>query len=333
LIGCTDVTAPVTVDPDEAVDTGDKSDGFALVPDVKCPAAPDAGPTEKFRHFSSKVTAFLGSPKHRGIDVIATASSDTQTLAGAISYTIADKALEDENVDVFACRAGVWKKAGRVRTDGEGRFSLRLGGGDRLPIGMRDLFVSVAGDRTGVRFLGYVAPEGASLIISDVDGTLTSSENAFLATVVTGGDPDARADAADAFAAAKARGYQVVYVTARGQQYTEVSRGWFERKGFPRGPLRLSPSFLTLPGGDTVDYKTETLRAITDAGLDLAAGIGNRATDIQAYANAGIAADRTFIEATEFASEVQPEVAAGHAIGFPSYSELKTKYLVNLPQL
>jgi len=131
---------------------------------------------------------------------------------------------------------------------------------------------------------------------------------------------------------AATRGYQMVYLTARGEQYTDATRGWLARKGFPRGPLRLSPSFVTLPGGDTIDYKTETLEAITASGLELAGGVGNRASDIAAYTNAGLAPGRIFIQAAEFASEIDPEVAAGHAVGFQVYAELEAK-VANLPQL
>src|SRR6185436_16912107 len=143
------------------------------VPDVRCAGAPDAGPARDFRHLSSEIIAALGDAKHRGIDLVASAVRATQTLEGWISYTIADKALEDEDVDLFACLEGAWTAVGTARTDDEGYFALALSGAARLPIGMRDLFVSVAGDRTGVRFLGYVAPEGTQLILSDVDGTLT----------------------------------------------------------------------------------------------------------------------------------------------------------------
>ena len=332
LVACVSASEPVALDPSEASAADGKADGTRLIPDVQCAGAPDAGPTTKFRHFSSKLIAALGGPKHRGIDLIATASASSQVLRGAISYTFADKALEDEDVDLFACRVGAWQRVGRARTDDEGRFALTLEGGARLPLGMRDLFVSVAGDRTGTRFLAYVAPDGAALISSDVDGTLTSSENAFLETIVLGLEPDARAGTAQAFATARGRGYQPVYVTARGQQYTEDTRAWLSHKGFPRGPVRLSPSFLTLPGGDTVDYKTQTLQELVDAGFDLEAGIGNRASDIEAYRNAGVAGDRTFIQTSDFASEVASEIQAGHAIGFTSYDDLRTARLATLPQ-
>lgn len=323
---------PVTTDPDEMEpsDDGGAAEG-SRVPDVRCAGALDAGSPGDFRHFKNDVIALLGDPRHRGFDLVTSAGAATQMLEGWISYTVFDKALEDEDVDVFACRAGEWQRVGIARTDDEGRFALRLSGDARLPIGMRELFVSVVGDRTGVGFLAYVAPEGSPLIVSDVDGTLTSSENAFLETIVLGTEPDERAGAPAAYDAATARGYQLIYVTARGNQYTTATRDWLAHKRFPRGPVRLSPSFITLPGGDTVDYKKRTLEALAVAGLEIAAGVGNRASDITAYAGTGVAVDRIFIELPEYASEVQPLLDLGAGIGFTSYDELRTRHFARLP--
>ncbi len=325
----TSAAAPVTIDPSETSTTGGKADTAShAVPDVRCANLPTAGAAGKFRHFSSRVVSLLGDPRHRGFDLIAPASAATQTIEGWISYTIADKALEDEDVDVFACREGAWAKLGTARTDGEGKFALALSTAQRLPIALRDLYVSVVGDRTGTSFLAYVAPDDAPLIASDVDGTLTSSENAFIEALAFGGSPAAQPGAATAYTAAAARGYQLVYVTARGNQYTDQTRQWLAAKGFPRGPLRLSPSFLTLPGGDTVDYKTKTLEALE---LPIALGIGNRASDINAYADSGLASDRTYVELPEYQSELAGPVAAGDARGFTSYADLQATTIAALP--
>lgn len=333
LAGCaTGDPGPVGTDPEEGSIEAGKADGaIAGVPDVRCAGAPNAGKAGHFRHFSSSVISALGDPKHRGFDLVTSASSTTQKLEGWISYTIVDKALEDEDVDVFACRAGQWSRVGTARTDDEGHFTLGLSGADRLPIGMRDLFVSVVGDRTGTGFLGYVAPDGAPLIVSDVDGTLTSSENAFLETIALGIEPSARAGAPNAYAAATTKGFQLVYVTARGNQYTQATRDWLDHKGFPRGPVRLSPSFITLPGGDTIDYKTQTLSALSAAGLQIAAGVGNRASDVTAYTNTALPAGRIFVEMPDYASELAPLLDLHKAIGFANYDELRTTYLTRLP--
>ena len=323
---------PVTTDPGEqsTSSAGGKSDTNTApkVPDVQCSGTPDAGPTGSFHHLSSKLIAALGDPRHRGFDLVATASDATQSIEGWISYTIADKALEDEDVDVFACRENAWAKLGTTRTDDEGHFALALSDNARLPIAMRDVYVSVVGDRTGAEFLALVAPDDAPLVVSDVDGTLTSSENAFFETIALGIEPDAQPGAADAYQAAANKGYHLVYVTSRGNQYTADTRQWLTDLGFPRGPVRLSPSFITLPGGDTVDYKTSTISALP---FPIAMGVGNRATDITAYTNSGLAPTSIFIALPEYQAEVQPALDAGEAIGFTGYASLQATYIAALP--
>jgi hypothetical protein len=314
-------SAPVGIDPGESgdIDNG-KGDGISGIPDVHCAGTPDAGAAGKFRHFGSKVIADLGDARHRGIDTIAIASGDTQIVAGDLSYGITDKALEDEDVDVFACRAGSWQALGSARSDDEGHFEIKLGGDHRLPIGMRDMYLSVRGDRSGVAFLAYVADDGAPLAVSDVDGTLTSSENAFGETIILGISVDIQPNAPAAFQTLADRGYQPVYLTARSRAWTEVTRQWLADNGMPRGPLRLAPHTL-LPGSGTADYKAQTLASFT--GFELALGNGNRATDIDAYTQAGVAPDRITIKLPEFADEVQAHLDAGDAIGIDDYSQLQ----------
>ncbi len=293
------------------------------VPDVRCAGAPQVTvPDDGFRHASSSIAAALGDPRHRGIDLIASASSDPQQIEGWMAYTAADKALEDEDVDVYACMDQQWQKLGRVRTGDEGKFTMTLSEGERLPAGIRDLYASVVGDGSGVHFIGYVAPDGSPVIVSDVDGTLTDSENAFIETLAGGEQPSQQTGASTAYSAAAARGFQLIYVTSRGNQYTEDTRHWLADQGFPRGPLRLAPTFVTLPGSDTVDYKAGAIGQFSDS-LDVIAGVGNRDSDISAYTKVGVPADRIFIKLPEYQSEVATDLAAGKAIGFAAYSDLQ----------
>jgi hypothetical protein len=329
-------TAPVGVDPGEQSPAGSDGgsatgSGSALldIPDVQCAGTPDAGPAGSFNHVSSELISALRDPVHRGFDLVAPASAATQAIEGWIAYTIADKALEDEDVDLFACRDGQWQAIGSATTDDEGHFELDLTGGDRLPIALRDMYVSVVGDRTGASFLAFVAPDTAPLIASDVDGTLTSSEDAFAETIVAGIEPDAQPGAATAYTDAAARGYQLVYVTSRGGEYTADTRQWLSDQGFPRGPVRLSTSFITLPGSDTVDYKTQTIEALS---LPVVMGVGNRETDIEAYTNVGLAPTTIFVKLPEYQSEMQASLDAGAAIGFDAYSDLQSTYIDAMPE-
>lgn len=314
------VEGEATFDPRE-VEGSYGAIGLNGVPDVRCDAAPNAGAKKSWRHFGSNIVA-LQSAKHRGFDLVASSAEGTQVLSGEISYGLIDKSLEDERVDVFACLAGSWAKIGTTITDDEGIFQLSLSGGSLLPIGMRDLFVSVQGDRTGTRFLAFVAPPATALAVSDVDGTLTSSENAFPAWLVIGGDVGLHAGAPAIFDGLAGRGYQPVYLTARGDIFTSDTRAWLAAKGMPRGPLRLAPHLITLPGGDTVELKAEILADLNATGLDVEVGIGNRGSDVSAYQQAGLPGDRVLVKLPEYSDEVAGEINAGRATGFASYVDL-----------
>jgi len=282
-------------------------------PDVRCAGAPAAAATG-FRHVEGSLIAASGDPQHRGIDLIASTADDTQTLAGAIAYSALDKALEDEDVSLYGCFADRWQPLGTARTDSEGRFALALTSSARLPLGLRDLYASVDGDRTGARFVAFVAEPATPIVVSDVDGTLTASENAYPESLVTGDPVAAQPHAATALA-----NHTMVYLTARGDRFTQDTRDWLAARGLPRGPLRMPPAIVTQPGADTIEFKSAALASL--AAFEITAGIGNRASDITAYANAGVA--HIFIKLPEFSDEVAAELAADKAIGFTDYAALQ----------
>jgi phosphatidate phosphatase PAH1 len=270
----------------------------------------------RFRHGSSRTMTAIGSPQHRGYDLIAVESDEKQTLGGKLAYTKFDKDLKDEDVIVFACVDGSWRGVGTARTDRDGRFELALTGADRLPAGMRDLFASVPGDGSGVRFLAYVAREGESVIVTDLDGTVTESEKAVFRTVLLGDDIAHRRDAPEALRESKKT---VIYLSARGDQLSQLTREWLATHKFPPGPIRLSRSFATKPGPKTIATKTAILRGLP---VPIHAAIGNRQTDVAAYTNAGIPAHRIFIKLPEFEGELAEDLGARRAVGFTSYRML-----------
>ena len=169
----------------------------ACLPDVTCAGVPAGKTPKEWEHFSSSLTVLAGSPNHRGIDLIATVDAPEQTLRGEISYGIIDKALEDEYVDLWACRAGAWQEVGVAITDGDGHFEYKLSGNNRLPVGRRQVFISVRGDHSSVLMLAVVLPSGGKAVISDVDGTLTTYENEYPESLVTGNQVIYRRGAAE----------------------------------------------------------------------------------------------------------------------------------------
>ncbi len=310
----------VAIDPAEVPDS--KADGLATVlPDVRCTGTPVLPAAISWRHRTSNIISF-GKPNHRGFDLIASASDAKQEIAGAASYGLIDKALVDEQVELYACRAGAWQALGGAVTDKNGLFKLTLSGAQRLPIGMRDMYIAIPGDNSGATFLAVVAADGTAAAVSDVDGTLTSSENAYPLSLISGADVAIHPNAPAAMAKLRTRGYLPVYVTSRGHVFTAGSRAWLANSGMPRGPLRLAPTLITMPGSATAAYKGNVLAQLESHGIEVAVGIGNRASDIDAYTSAGVAASAIWIKGPEYDKEVQPKLAAGLAHGFTNYAEL-----------
>src|SRR6185503_10983795 len=173
------------------------------------------------------------------------------------------------------------------------------------------------GDATGAYFVGYVAQKGTGIVVTDVDGTISWSENSVIKTVVSRDhDIKHRPSAPEALSKLP---YPIVYVTARGDVWIDVTRKWLERHGFPRGLLRLAKGIFARPGSKAIDYKTSILRALPVA---IAAGIGNRKSDITAYTSIGLAANQIFIHLPEYAKEVKKDIADGKATGFTDYAKL-----------
>jgi phosphatidate phosphatase PAH1 len=285
--------------------------------DTRC-ATPPAVTAKGWRHKRSRWTTKLGAHNHRGIDVIANEQDAVQVVAGKLAYGKADKDIQDEDAEVFACAGaggtGTWRSLGVARTDSDGRFTIELRDKARLAVGMRDLYVAAHGDGSGSYFIGYVAPRGANVVVTDVDGTISWSENSIVKQAVKRStDVKPRPNAP---AALSQLSYPIVYVTARGDVFINLTRRWLESHGFPRGLLRLSQGAFAKPGASAIAYKTETLKAL---GIPIAAGIGNRKSDITAYTRIGLTGKQILIHLPEYEEEVRADLAAGNAIGFADY--------------
>jgi phosphatidate phosphatase PAH1 len=283
--------------------------------DTRC-ATPPALEPAGFRHKRSRLIA-KGTANHRGVDLIANEDDAEQYLAGKLAYGKLDKDIEDEDAEIFACVDNAWKSLGVHRTNDDGRFSLSLTGAARLPTGMRDMYIAALADGTGAYFVGYVAPRGTKIVVTDVDGTISSSENSVIKQVASRDhDVGTRPNAPQALAKVP---YPIVYTTARGDVLIPITRSWLQRHGFPRGLLRLSKGLFAKPGSSAVAYKQATLRSLT---IPIAAGIGNRKSDITAYQSIGLTANQIFIHLPEYEKEVRSDIKAGKAIGFADYLQL-----------
>ncbi len=144
-----------------------------------------------------------------------------------------------------------------------------------------------------------------AVVVTDIDETLTTSDNEWLTQIaLPGTDPEMRPEADRVMKAFVARGYRVIYVSARGEGLRlldgttarEATEAWLTAHDFPftsEGVI-LAPGLAAF-GGEAADYKTEVLAGLQADGAEIHFAYGNADTDIEAYQNAGIPDDRIFL--------------------------------------
>jgi hypothetical protein len=200
--------------------------------------------------------------------------------------------LPGEHVSLwfYDTAATAWQSIGRGDTDEQGRYAFPSTG-FVTPNG-EPLYSLLEGDRSCDAHYNLLLPPGSKVIVTDIDGTLTTSDNELLMQIGDGTYVPAMMGAADQLIQAWAnKGYPIVYLTARPHLFRAETRGWLQDLGFPAGPVITAVAI-----GDTAAYKTLWLDRMFDTfGWMPVAAYGNADTDIIAYESSGIPKDRTFI--------------------------------------
>lgn len=144
-------------------------------------------------------------------------------------------------------------------------------------------------------------------VVFDIDETLTISDAEWEKQKADGThDPVAREAATELVVAYAERGYYIVYLTARaktwvlkgtGETSPEATRRWLVEHAFPidEAQARLIMAEMVVPGSAARTYKAEALADMQAEGYAFVAAYGNAVTDIQAFGDAGIARESTFI--------------------------------------
>ena len=268
---------------------------------------PDPGPKRSWRDFASNL-AVVSPPRHRGRDQFLIPGGKQWAIA-KFAYGIFDDDIENEDVDVYLLRgcAGAWEKLGTARTTRDGQHptieEVADSGGrvyfeiqPPLGPGRHRLHFVVGGDLSTTDAFIEVVPRGTAIFISDVDGTLTTSETAEFGGLLTGALPDANPDAARVLSLLADKGYRPLYLTARPEWLTGRTREFLATRGFPAGLVHT-----TLGGSGALDaaataFKTAEIATLQGKGLRPAYAFGNTETDAEAYANRMVepAANRVF---------------------------------------
>jgi len=251
------------------------------------------------------VTVRLGSPRHRGRDLFLRAG-DPQWALAKFAYGLNDDDLNDEDVEIFLLRGcTTWERLGTARTtrdnaphpategvdDTGGRVFFRIPDDRALGVGWHRIRFVVRGDHSVADQWIRVAPAGARFVVTDLDGTMTSEENAQFVSLLTGVPPAANAGGALVMRTLQARGYEVLYLTARPEWLVQTTHTWLRDNQFPRGIVHTTLGFTGALGGAAVTFKTAELNAIrTRFGSAPDIGIGNTDSDAAAYQSTGVRA-------------------------------------------
>ena len=265
-------------------------------------APPNPGPKRAWNHsIVSAATAALGSPNHRGRDLFLT-PGDEQWIIGKFAYGLNDKDIKEEEVDLYLLRdCTTWEKLGTSITtadtkhptqegveDSGGRVYFRIPNAKKLGPGLHRVHMVVAGDLTTADLYLEVVDKNQPIFVSDVDGTLTTSENVEFTALLQGELPDTHIDAPQALGRLAEKGYHPMYLTARPEWLTQRTRDFMKARGFPPGIIHTTTTLTGNIGGGAATFKSNELAMLAQKGLVPSWVFGNTETDAQAYDNAKI---------------------------------------------
>ncbi len=270
---------------------------------LACDATPpDPGGKALWKNPLNFIVANAGNPNHRGRDLIL-APSDAQWVLGQFNYGLTDQKLSGEAVDIYLLRdcGKQWEMLGTATTssaganpkvegvdDTGGRVYFPIPAAKKLGVGRHRVHLVVKGDlSTTEQFIEVIAP-GTKIVVSDVDGTLTTSEYVEFTALLSGTLPDAHPDAAAALGKLAAKGLVPFYLTARPEWLTQRTREFLDTRGFPPGIVHTTLSQTGALGASATSYKSGELAWVKSKGAAIEFAIGNQASDADAYDAANV---------------------------------------------
>ena len=240
---------------------------------------------------------------HRGRDMFYVTGEDQWVLAKFADGGILDLDYHGYTVRIFLLRGcqGEWEELGTAITsdDGQnptvegvedtgGRIYFKIPEDKKLAPGRHKIHMIVEDDNSVADQYIDVVPKGAPIFVSDVDGTLTTSENEEFYDLLLGTIPDANAFAAQAFTLLRSKGYWPMYMTARPAFLYKRTREFVVKHGFPHGIIHTTLSKSGALNGEAAIYKSGELAMLAAKGLKPVYAFGNRESDAEAYDNADV---------------------------------------------
>jgi phosphatidate phosphatase PAH1 len=300
-----------------SVACGSPDESFLSANSSSCQLAPnckqDLPKLPKPQGFSTiykKTIAKLGNPNHRALDVMAVAGTEV-TLHAKFTYGLFDNDLKEEPVDIYLssnCTSAL-KKIGTVETsiddqnpsadnvkDSGGRIFSKLSdfGIRNLPVGRhRIVFVVPADNSTTDMYVNVISPN-SEIVLTDIDGTLTTSEMA-AAVEIIGIQPPAHKGAAEMMQTLYAKGHAIFYLTARPEWLMPHTRAWLKAKGFPPGTIHTTTKSLGAQGEAASEFKIAEIAELkAHTGIVPSYAFGNKESDVKAFGDGDIASKTSY---------------------------------------
>jgi hypothetical protein len=279
---------------------GNDADGAHPLAATPCEPVPLALQLERarFARGSSARLASVERPAHALDDHLAPDGGATEVIA-RFAYGSPAVALEGEEVELWILpkRCAPWRRAGRSRTNAEGEVQFAVQASEVGGPGLYPMRAVVRADQTEASAFLLIAQRGQAAVVFDIDGTLTEPEPGVVQELLfpaTEGRP--QKGAATVARAWAARGFRVVYLTARPRPLRELTASWLARHGFPAGVLLCAPDLASSRQSDegSAAYKRAALERLREAGVDVHSAYGNVEEDVDAYLAAGLPPERVF---------------------------------------
>jgi len=283
----------------DATDTDDTTTGGA-VPGAYCAPIPACNaPPPKLPGQGKESSGYS-----RGRDMMYVEGEEQWILAKFTKWGFpADKDIVGGTVHVFLDRGctGEWALLGTTVTtddgdhptvegveDSGGRVYFKIPADQALEPGRHRVHLIEDEEWETAEAVIDVVPPGAPFFVSDVDGTLTTSENAEAWEFLIGTLPDAHPFAAQALTILAGKGYRPLYITARPEWLDRRTRQFIATRNFPRSLIHTTTIYEGATGDSAVAYKSAEFALLKQRGLVPSFVFGNKASDATAFNNAGV---------------------------------------------
>lgn len=228
-------------------------------------------------------------------DVFANPGAEVE-LAGVLAVGasgLEQTPVPGERVSFWAWETDQWVNLGASTTDAQGEWSLNLG--SSLSEGVHDVHAVFEAGRRCYTHRVTLWPAGTRFVLTDIDGTLTLSDDELFAELE---DPEydqqLKGNAVELMQAWADKGYPLIYLSARPGDFRPMTETWLTRHDFPAGQIMHADGLVF--GGSARSYKADFISGLLDdLGWSITAAYGNATSDIDGYDDAGVPKENTFI--------------------------------------